>query len=458
LTGMAESPSASGKRRQKLVLLLGLYTAILLFIVPRLSLWLDEILGLIGVRYTHLGSLIDYLSNMPGGVPLAYATQWAVVKLLGYSVFSARLTSIICSVLAAVGVFALARRLPVRHPLWAVAVYCLLPLQFRYALEARPYGVALCFSVWATVCFFALLEKVSIPRTLAYGICIVAGLYSQPYTFFVPLAHVIWVALARRTLGWKFTGLIAGTVVLSAAAFLPWYLYARYVWQQTAASYHSHIELKSALMILHELTGAGYIGAFVILSLAIIGIRRGLLKAEQRLFWSLYLLVPVAGAIAGDLFFGYFLAIRQMLFIVAPLALLCVLGVESRPRTGSILSDRFAGIVLIATLIAGDIVFLRRPREDWGAAARFLSAAAERGACLAFVPDDSTLYEFFEPRLAASHCHAGSLPQAHEVDLAINPYDAGEARLAVDRLAAAGFTRTSVSNPRGPQIYVYQRR
>ena len=65
--GYGGVPSASGKRRQKLVLLLGLYTAILLFIVPRLSLWLDEILGLIGVRYAHLNSLIDYLSNMPGG-------------------------------------------------------------------------------------------------------------------------------------------------------------------------------------------------------------------------------------------------------------------------------------------------------------------------------------------------------------------------------------------------------
>lgn len=455
---MPDSHSASGKLRQKLILSLALYTAILLFIVPRLSLWLDEILGLIGVRYAHLGSLIDYLSNMPGGVPLAYTIQWGVVRLLGYSIFSGRLTSVICSVLAAVGVFALARRLPIKRPLAAVAVYCLLPLQFRYALEARPYGVALCFSVWATVCFFALLEKVSIFRTVAYGICIVAGLYSQPYTFFVPLVHVVWVALARRTLGWKFAGLIAGTVALSALAFLPWYLYARYVWQQTAASYHSHIELKSALMIVHELTGAGYIGAFVVLSAAIIGIRRGLVNAEQRLFWSLYLLMPIAGAIAGDLFFGYFLAIRQVLFVVAPLALLSVLGIESRPRTGSILSDRCAGAVLIATLIIGDIAFLRRPREDWGAAARFLSSAADRGACLMFVPDDSTLYQFFEPRLASLHCRADDLRQVHEVDLAINPYDSAQPQAAVDRLVAAGFTRAAVLNPRKPQIYVYQRR
>src|SRR5690348_8232394 len=175
---MAESPAVSKRLRQNLVLLLALYTAILLFLAPRLSLWLDEILGLIGVRYAHLSSLVDYVSNMPGGVPLAYATQWAVVKVLGYSVYSGRLTSIICSVAAAVGVFFLARRLPIKHPLAAVLVYCLLPLQFRYALEARPYGVALCCSVWSTVCFFVLLEKVTAVRTCAYALCIVAGLYS----------------------------------------------------------------------------------------------------------------------------------------------------------------------------------------------------------------------------------------------------------------------------------------
>jgi hypothetical protein len=358
---------------------------------------------------------------------------------------------------AAIGVFALARRLPIKSPLASVLVYCVLPLQFRYALEARPYGVALCFSVWTTVCFFLLLDKATVLRTIAYGLCILGGLYSQPYTFFVPVAHLIWVVSSRRKLGWKFVGLAAGIVVLSALLFLPWYLYARAVWHETAASYHSHIDLKSGLMILHELTGAGYIGTVVVAAAALVGIARGLVNAEQRLFWSLYLLVPVAGAIAGDVFFGYFLAIRQILFIVAPLALLSVLGVESRPRTGSLLTERFAGLLLLATLVGGDIAFLRRPRENWAAAARLLSGASDRGACLIFVPDDASLYEFFEPRLGALRCTADQLQHAPEVDVAINPYDAGQTQAAVDRLSGAGFTRTSVRNRQKPEIWVYQR-
>jgi hypothetical protein len=439
-------------------LVLAIYTAGLLAIVPRLPLWLDEVLGLIGVRYAHLNSLVDYISHMPGGVPLTYATQWAVVKLLGYSIYSGRLTSVASSVLAAAAVFALARRLPLRHPLAAVLVYCLLPLQFRYALEARPYGLALCLSVWATVCFFRLLEKPTAARAAAYALCLIGGLYSQPYTFFVPVAHVSWALMSHKKVGAKFAGFITAVVIASAVAFVPWYLYARSGWHETAASYHSHIDWKSGLLILHELSGAGYIGTLVLVTASVLGIRRGLRTREERLFWSLYLAVPVAGAIAGDLLFGYFVAIRQVLFIVAPLALLSVLGVESLPRTSSLFPGRIAAIVLLATVIVGDISFLRRPREDWEAAARVLAEAANRGACLMFVPDTSSLYEFFQPRVSEARCTTESLQRVSEVDVAINPYDAGQLSSVVERLEVAGFARSAVLNLRKPEIYMFRRR
>lgn len=451
-------PPISNKLWGRLGLLLTVYAATLLVIVPRLPLWLDEVLGLIGVRYARLDSLIDYVSGMPGGVPLTYVTQWAVVKLLGYSIYAARFTSVLSSVLAAMGVFALARRLPLRHPVAAVLVYCLLPLQFRYALEARPYGLALCFSVWAAVCFFRLLEKRTAVRALGYALCTIGGLYSQPYTFFVPLAHVLWTLMNRKKMGAKFTGLMIAVVIGSGAAFLPWYLYEKSVWHETAASYHSAINWKSGLLILHELVGAGYVGTFVVVTASIFGICRALRDNEKRLFWSFYLAVPVVGAIAGDLFFGYFVAIRQVLFLVAPLALLSVLGVESPPRLKQLLTERVAGVVLFITLIAGDVSFLRRPREDWGAAAKLLVEAKGRGACVMFVPDSSDLYEFFAPNVSAARCSAENLQQVSEVEVAVNPYDAGQLPATVDRLYNAGFQQTSVLNLRKPEIYVFRRK
>jgi hypothetical protein len=439
-------------------LLLTIYTAALLVVVPRLPLWLDEVLGLIGVRYARLDSLIDYVSKMPGGVPLTYATQWAVVKVLGYSIYSGRLTSVVSSALAAIGVFALARRLPIRRPLAAVLVYCLLPLQFRYAIEARPYGLALCFSVWASVCFFRLLETRTAARACMYALCVAGGLYSHPYTFFVPLAHVVWALVNGKRLGARFIGVVVALVVGSGMAFLPWYLYEKSVWHETAASYHSAINWKSGLLILHELVGAGYIGTLVVVTASILGIRYGLRTRDERLFWSLYLGAPVAGAITGDLLFGYFVAIRQVLFIMAPLALLSVLGIESLSRAASLLAARVAAAVVFATVVIGNISFLGRPREDWSAAAKLLVAEAGRGACLLFVPETSDLYDFFEPRVAESRCRPESLQHVSEVAVAVNPYDAGQLPATVDRLLSAGFEQTSVLNPRKPEIYLFQRR
>jgi hypothetical protein len=261
----------------------------------------------------------------------------------------------------------------------------------------------------------------------------------------------------RKKVGAKFTGLMIALVIGSAAAFLPWYLNEKSLWHETAASYHSAINWKSGLLILHELVGAGYIGSLVIVAASILGICRALRNNEQRLFWSLYLAVPVAGAIAGDLLFGYFVAIRQVLFLVAPLALLSLLGVESRPRSRSLLTNRVAGVVLLLTLIGGDISFLRRPREDWGAAAKLLVEAKGRGACVMFVPDSSDLYEFFEPSVSAARCSAENLQQVSEVEVAVNPYDAGQVPAMVDRLRSVGFERSSVLNLRKPEIYVFRR-
>jgi hypothetical protein len=159
-------------------------------------------------------------------------------------------------------------------------------------------------------------------------------------------------------------------------------------------------------------------------------------------------------AIAGDLYFGYFLAIRQMLFVVTPLALLSAAAVESQPQSASV----WVGLVLFSTLVAGDIAFLRRPREDWNAAAKLISGAPDRGACVVFVPGDSSLYEFFDSRAAAARCTGPKIESTAEIDVAVNPYDRGELPGVEERLRNAGFSQVETRNSRRPQILVYRRR
>ncbi len=125
------------------------------------------------------------------------------------------------------------------------------------------------------------------------------------------------------------------------------------------------IGLRAVPMILRELVAAGYIGSLLVLA----GFAYGLTKRQDWPLWLLYLIVPIVCAVAADAWFGYFLAIRQMIFVLAPLALLFTAGVEALPcRPAAILTT-----ALLIALVVGNISFFRRPREDWRTAAVILA-------------------------------------------------------------------------------------
>jgi hypothetical protein len=93
-----------------LLLFLGIYFACLAFLLPRQSLWLDEILTLIGALKPDWHSLIAHLRTLPGNTPLGHIVLGIPIRLAGYSVFTARLSSAVFSLAACLGVFALAMR------------------------------------------------------------------------------------------------------------------------------------------------------------------------------------------------------------------------------------------------------------------------------------------------------------------------------------------------------------
>jgi 4-amino-4-deoxy-L-arabinose transferase-like glycosyltransferase len=430
--------------RTGLFLFLAVYAGCLAVLLPVLSLWLDEIYDLIVARMDSLTDLLAYVPHISGNVPLHYMIQFASVHLLGSPAFSGRLPSAISSVAACAGVFVLARRMSLRRPLLAAGIFALFPLQLRYALEARPYELALCLSIWATVAFLRLMEQPeSVVRAALYGLCVAAGLYTFPFTLFVPVANLAWLLVTRRWRPLLTAGLAVG---IAGLVFAPWYLHSAASWREAvvAGQLKDTIGLRAIPMVLRELTGAGYGGT----ALTLIGVWFGLSKGRDRLLWILYAIVPVLCAVAADAFFGYFLAIRQMIFVLAPLALLFAAGVESlNRRAGALL----AAALVLATL-AGNFNFFRRPRENWQTAAVLLAAEE----CVVYSPADSRqLYAFFVPPLATRECSPG---KAKRVALAISPYAAnnpsGEARR---QLAESGFVKQAELNPATPRIEVYQR-
>jgi Dolichyl-phosphate-mannose-protein mannosyltransferase len=459
LTTALPKPGERGLRMPGLLLFLGLYSICLAVLLPRQSLWLDEILNLIGALKPDLRSLIVYLRTLPGNTPLGHLLMAGVIRLGGFSMFTARVSSAALSVAACPGIFLLGKRLGLRRPLYAVLVFVLCPLQFRYALEARPYALALCLSIWSTVIFLALTEK---PRSrvlaVSYAILAVAGIYTFAYALFVPASHFVWllVSPARWTQNRRLIVITGCSIAGAVLTVLPWYLYMQQGWSTGTASLRlgSFLDGRPVQVILHELTGAGYAGTVLILAGAWWGLRR--LRPPQgiRSFWILYALFPVVLILAADVAFGYFLAIRQMIFILAPLTLLFAAGAEAMGRPGKILLGAF-----LAASVYGNVNWFLKPREDWQAAAKVATDNISRTTCLVFVPADAEqLYLFFRPELAARKCLPNGFGGFDSVILAISPYDSNHAYPSAHRdLEAAGLTMKSEYAFYGPRVELYRK-
>ncbi len=441
---------------------LTVYSICLFLLLPRLSLLFDEILDILTVHAHTWSGLIAAVPQNSGGVPISYFVRWLTIHWLGESSFSARLPSALFSLVACPGVFFLARCFGLRWPLLAVTFFAAFPLSFRYALEARAYSAALCFSVWATVLFLRWLDHPAASgRALLYGLCVTAGLYTHPYSFLIPLVHLAWLWLAANNMESQTNRMrISATLILIFAIllFVPWYLYGSRIWGHQVTT--SGINWRSGLLILHELSGAGYFGTIVLLSAVAFGISSNIINKRNQRFWLFYLLVPIAGALAADLLFTYFFAIRQLIFILPPLAILSAAGVESvsgtRPVAGALLLA-----ALLITMLYGDIHLFRRPRENWQAAARILTQNADNG-CVIFAPESSAaLYTYFNPPLAFKKCSVNNLAAVDSVAIAVSSYgDTATTKNYIacrSQLLASSWIQVANLNTAGPRIELYRR-
>jgi hypothetical protein len=305
----------------------------------------------------------------------------------------------------------------------------------------------LCVSAWSTVVFFRLRDNPrSITQAALYGLLAITGAFTVAFTLFVPAAHAIW-AFQRETR--RLFAICCASIAVSGLALIPWYQYVREGWKVgiEVQRLGSVINWQSISVILHELTGMGYAGTIFMLVVAGWGASR---VAHLKGFWISYILLPAIFVIAGDFAFHYFLAVRQMIFVLAPLALLFAAATESMGHWGKVLAVVFLGAALYE-----DVKWVSKPREDWQAAA---SAAADQSACLRFAPPDAeVLYGFFRPDLAEKQCTPDQLAHASAIALVTNPYDPDQVLQAVNELTSRGLTKISEKNFHGPEVDTYGR-
>jgi hypothetical protein len=235
--------------------------AVRVVVVPRQSLWADELFSL-AIATGHsleqpaseadpaLGDYVEspraepawhyarYLAHdhPPAGLrrvvratalsdtspPLYYALLWAWTRVLGTSDVALRLLSVLASLIALVLLAELARRLAGRLAgLAAAALFALSPVGVLYSTEGRMYALQFLWSAATLLVAQRLHARGGRPLLVVlYGV--IGGLGLLTHYFFAPFLAAVSLALLLQP-GRSRRGRLLVAVVLAVAIALPWY-------------------------------------------------------------------------------------------------------------------------------------------------------------------------------------------------------------------------------------------
>ena len=403
------------------------YAALLLWLMRLLPFWLDEVTQLVGTTQPTFRAFLAYHRYNAGGVPLGYLLQFWLIGTFGLGFVTARLPSAIASLLACLALAALGREAGIRNRTVLLAVFMILPIQLRYAVEGRNYSHGLLFAIAATLCLVRLDRKPGIGRGLLYALAVAASFYSQGFAAFIQPGQVLSLALMRR---WRSFAVACAALGLALLSFLPWYLWTRPGWQQTITALSLRFEASPhvILVLSREISGDGWAASLPLVAAAVYGA----LRMEHRIGLLLAggILSGVVLGLAVDYRYHYFFAARQFIFVVPALVLLAEYALIESRRT---VVWAAAVLLFLGGALAKDFTYFSRPYEDVAAGARLLRETANEGPCLAFVPtDDPRLYALFEPAVAfASNIHSVEEDRHGAMAaLAAAGYKPGEQRVA----------------------------
>jgi len=153
--------------------------------------------------------------------------------------------------------------------------------------------------------------------------------------------------------------------------------------------------------IFREFSGAGYWGSGLLVVLCALTIKRRYLPAGAVTLLLPLIAAPIAGAVAGDAGFGYFLAVRRFLWALPAAA------TEHRSHAAH---GAVAMLVVVCTWQSGrSLALVTKTGELPPIPGR------SREALIVAPPAQASLYEFFHPELGRAGC------RGHAIMLAVTP-------------------------------------
>lgn len=404
----------------------------LLFLGTR-QLWTDELMQ---ARIIKFGSLTEILKQMRGGMdlasPLDFFVQKTVSVLLGDSTWALRLHAVIFGTLSIWIFYRLARFLfSDRVAVYSTVLFAFFPLAYDYSQEARPYALLMFLTLLS---YDLLLRQVYGKNGRWQGWVLIACvltllLYTSFLGFLILLSQLVGMVLSatwKPRLGvtshedghekigidsspvrWLQVALYSAAALAACLLFYPW---LKFVWTKPMIAPASEIvDPKLILRFLKELGDNSY----PVTGLLLIGLIAGvwaLVRHGRRdsLRWLLtWFFIPIPALLLGEIWVGYFFAIRHILHATPPLLLmagygLCYVGerLTILPRLPYQLSSpaiAYAGLMVLMTVWIGQSHARREP-ADWHGTASFLSDTVRPGDGVS-MPGVYALLEYYDPAL-----------------------------------------------------------
>ena len=412
--------------------LLAIYAILLLISLNRTPLWLDEIQQLGNAWSRPLPELIRWTEMSPGAVPLPFLIQQVSVQVLGRNEFAARVPAALFSVLAGVVFAAILQFLNVRRRAVVLGIFLLLPLQFRYAIEARGYSQGLFFSVLALYLFLRFLQTPSVGILAGWGIAVALGLYSQAFTIVPAMGGLAFLLVRRTEIRWKVAA--GATAAAALCVYAPWYLVStrtRATVSETVPFSFSFTQVRP-LVLLHDMTGGGYLCAISLLALIALGWRAHR-TAWQPAFLVTVAIIALAGPVAIDAASGYFFANRQFLFAMPALVLLSAPAIDRGWRTLPLLA-----VFAVAAAIT-DWRYATVPKDDLLPAADAIAVQLDNDSCVITAPaPELAHYEFFRPEIRRYECGA-PVTSSKVISVFNKPYAREESRQELVQKLQPGY-------------------
>ncbi|MCU1490985.1 MAG: glycosyl transferase, family 39 [Acidimicrobiaceae bacterium] len=375
------------------------------------SIWIDEA-ATASIASQHGASLWRAMANDGGNMLGYYALVHVLIGWFGDGLVVLRLPSVVAGAASVALVSLLALRLFDRRVAAVAGLLCAvsLPLVF-WAQQARSYAPMVAFVAASYLLLAALVarpgERTSRGLWLAYVLVSALALYMSYVAALVFPAQLLAVAVCRRP--WRRVASALAVVALLSIP-LVWLAVGRGTgqlswvprpdgasWSALAESVTSagfvpnfHLDSTSAVLVVLTLVALAAGGAIAARSAR----RRARGERDLRasfpvVLMASWLIVPVALVWAWSLIGQSFFSPRNLLMVLAPLAVLLALLLSDRRL------PRPLGLFGVAVFVGLRAVPLAQSYgvspENWNAATRFLLNRARPGDCIAFYPSDGRM-------------------------------------------------------------------